>query len=126
MLSKEKYLDILDKFEFFYGHNLKAIANRKVTKQVEKDRLDNFIRDLDCFRELVYDSFQAKPLKFEDLKKGMSVVDWLRKIVIKIEYINYPTRCIGFEDNKGLHGLMCFDDSIFYPCNYTPLGDDEK
>lgn len=126
MLSKEKYLDILDKFEFFYGYNLKATANRKVTEQVEKDRLDNFIRDLDYFRGLVYDRFQAKPLKFEDLKKGMSVVDWLRKIVIKIEYINHPTRCIGFEDNKGLHGLMCFDDSIFYPCNYMPLGDDEK
>lgn len=125
MLSKEKYLDILDKFEFFYGYNLKATSNRKVTEQVEKDRLDNFIRDLDYFRELVYDRFQAKPLKFEDLKKGMSVVDWLRKIVIKIEYINHPTRCIGFEDNKGLHGLMCFDDSIFYPCNYMPLGDDE-
>lgn len=126
MLSKEKYLDILDKFEFFYGYNLKATANRKVTEQVEKDRLDNFIRDLDCFRGLVYDHFQAKPLKFEDLKKGMSVVDWLRKIVIKIEYINHPTRYIGFKDNKGLHGLMCFDDSIFYPCNYMPLGDDEK
>lgn len=126
MLSKEKYLDILDKFEFFYGYNLKATANRKVTEQVEKDRLDNFIRDLDYFRGLVYDRFQAKPLKFEDLKKGMPVVDWLRKIVIKIEYINHPTRCIGFEDNKGLHGLMCFDDSIFYPCNYIPLGDDEK
>lgn len=126
MLSKEKYLDILDKFEFFYGYNLKATANRKVTEQVEKDRLDNFIRDLDYFRGLVYDRFQAKPLKFEDLKKGMSVVDWLRKIIIKIEYINHPTRCIGFEDNKGLHGLMCFDDSIFYPCNYMPLGDDEK
>ena len=126
MLSKEKYLDILDKFEFFYGYNLKATANRKVTEQVEKDRLDNFIRDLDYFRGLVYDRFQAKPLKFEDLKKGMPVVDWLRKIVIKIEYINHPTRCIGFEDNKGLHGLMCFNDSIFYPCNYIPLGDDEK
>lgn len=126
MLSKEKYLDILDKFEFFYGYNLKATSNRKVTEQVEKDRLDNFIRDLDYFRELVYDRFQAKPLKFEDLKKGMPVVDWLRKIVIKIEYINHPTRCIGFEDNKGLHGLMCFDDSIFYPCNYMPLEDDEK
>lgn len=126
MSSKEKYLDILDKFEFFYGYNLKATATREVTEKVEKDRLDRFIRDLDYFRDLVYDHFQAKPLKFEDLKQGMFVVDWLRKIVIKIEYINYPTRCIGFEDNVGLNGLMCFDDSIFYPCNFMLLEDDEK
>ncbi len=66
MLDKEKYLDILDKFEFFYGYNLKATATRKVTEKVEKNRLDHFIRDLDCFRELVYEYFQPKPLEDDE------------------------------------------------------------
>ena len=77
MLSKEKYLDILDKFEFFYEHNSKATANRKVTETVEKDRLDHFIRDLNYFRELVNVYFKPNNqfLTFKDLKKDMYLYD---------------------------------------------------
>lgn len=123
MLTKEKYLDILDKFEFFYGYNLKATSNRKVTEQVEKDRLDNFIRDLDCFRGLVYDHFQAKSLKFEDLKEGMWIYDAPYEEIVRIKEIESNEwiflECIKSKDLSNTF----FQEGRFYPITIPNIGD---
>ena len=45
MLTEEEYLDILDKFEFLYGYNLKATASRETTEEVKEKILNNLIRE---------------------------------------------------------------------------------
>jgi hypothetical protein len=126
MLTKEECLKALCRIQCGAKRNKKCEDCKCFDTKINIWKCVENTNESLIIRNLIEEHFNPKPLKFEDLKKGMTVVDWLRKIVIKIEYINHSTRCIGFEDNKGLHGLMCFDDSIFYPCNYTLLEDDEK
>nr|DAK12213.1 MAG TPA: hypothetical protein [Caudoviricetes sp.] len=68
MLTEEKYLDILDKFEFLYGYNLKATASRETAEEVKEKILNNLIRDLGYFRELVYAYFDNNSPSFKFFK----------------------------------------------------------
>lgn len=70
-LTKEKYIDIIENLDFFYGDNLIATAelrNEKSKELQEKD-LESYKQKLNCLKQLIKEHFElVELLKKHDLE----------------------------------------------------------
>lgn len=70
---------------------------------------------IDIFKRLIEEHFNPQPLKFEDLKEDMFVIDVAFRTIIQIKGTDKSTTRIDFIDHDMEEAITYFQNGRFYP-----------
>ena len=70
---------------------------------------------IDIFKRLIEEHFNPHPLKFEDLKEDMFVIDVAFRTIIQIKGTDKSTNRIDFIDHDTEEAITYFQNGRFYP-----------
>ncbi len=96
MLTKEDCTQALNDMKMYGGINIPLLA-------------------FDIFDKLIEVHFNPQPLKFEDLKEDMFVIDVAFRTIIQIKGTDKSTTRIDFIDHDTEEAITYFQNGRFYP-----------
>lgn len=104
MLIKERYIT-----------SLESIVNYAYRANIGPNGIDIISRDFNELKELIEEHFTPQPLKFEDLKEDMFVIDVAFRTIIQIKGTDKSTNRIDFIDHDTEEAITYFQNGRFYP-----------
>lgn len=104
MLTKERCLSLLD--------DIAGYAHRA---NIGPNGINEINEDQNELKKLIEEHFTPQPLKFEDLKEDMFVIDVASRTIIQIKGTDKSTTRIDFIDHDTEEAITYFQNGRFYP-----------
>lgn len=104
MLTKERCLSLLD--------DIAGYAHRA---NIGPNGINEINEDQNELKKLIEEHFTPQPLKFEDLKEDMFVIDVAFRTIIQIKGTDKSTTRIDFIDHDTEEAITYFQNGRFYP-----------
>lgn len=104
MLTKERCLSLLDDIA---GYAHRANTGPNGINEINEDQNE--------LKKLIEEHFTPQPLKFEDLKEDMFVIDVASRTIIQIKGTDKSTTRIDFIDHDTEEAITYFQNGRFYP-----------
>lgn len=104
MLTKERCLSLLD--------DIAGYAHRA---NIGPNGINEINEDQNELKKLIEEHFTPQPLKFEDLKEDMFVIDVASRTIIQIKGTDKSTTRIDFINHDTEEAITYFQNGRFYP-----------
>lgn len=114
MLTKTRCMSLLD--------DIAGYAHRA---NIGPNGINEINEDYNELKKLIDEHFTPQPLKFEDLKEDMFVIDVAFRTIIQIKGTDKSTTRIDFIDHDMEETITYFQNGRFYPIQIPAIRENE-